>query len=160
MSETSTITESTKPPLPDDFPWTESMLEAFFRQYLETALWSSMDESTEDGGEPMDENYCIEDIQEDVRSRLRTECVEFITANAADLEFWTDEWGTREGAGRAGHDFWLTRNGSGTGFWDRFADGTDAHAAGDRLSEAAQACGPIDLYVGDDGLVWASGREQ
>jgi hypothetical protein len=146
-------------PLPEDFPWTESMLEAFFRQYLETALWSSTDESTEAGGEPLDRNYIVEDMPNDVRTRLRVECVDFITANAADLEHWTDEWGIREGAELAGHDFWLTRNGHGAGFWDRFSPGTPSYDAGKRLSEASEVYGRINLYVGDDGQVWASGYE-
>lgn len=47
---------------------------------------------------------------------------------------------------QVGHDFWLTRNGHGTGFWDR-----GLGAVGDRLSVAAHAYGEASLYVGDDG---------
>lgn len=40
-------------------------LDKFTRQYLETALWSSNDESDDSGGEPFDFNYTTEDIAEE-----------------------------------------------------------------------------------------------
>jgi hypothetical protein len=52
---------------------------------------------------------------------------------------------------RAGHDFWLTRNGHGAGFWDREEleipgpDGRDQ--LGEWLSTAARRFGEIDVYV-------------
>jgi hypothetical protein len=65
-----------------------------------------------------------------------------------------------------GHDFWLTRNGHGAGFWDRgnlqvriamhppgMPRVRDA-ALGDALSEAARAAGVCDTYQGDDGLIY------
>lgn len=50
---------------------------------------------------------------------------------------------------RAGHDFWLTRNREGAGFWDGFW-GED----GDTLTELAQEFPEVDVYVGDDGLLY------
>lgn len=50
---------------------------------------------------------------------------------------------------RAGHDFWLTRNGHGAGFWDR-----GMGKLGDRLADAARAYGSVDLYVGDDKKIY------
>ena len=50
----------------------------------------------------------------------------------------------------AGYDFWLTRNGHGTGFWDRGLGNI-----GKRLAGRAAECGSADLYVGDDGRIWA-----
>jgi hypothetical protein len=55
---------------------------------------------------------------------------------------------------QAGHDFWLTRNRHGAGFWDR-----GLGEVGDKLTEAAHSEGGVDLYVGDDDLVHASGEE-
>ena len=43
------------------------------------------------------------------------------------------------------HDFWLTRNGHGTGFWDG-----DYPETGDRLTELAKKFGECNLYVTDD----------
>jgi hypothetical protein len=121
-------------------------LDAFFDAYLECALWSSNDESTPEGGRPLDDNYYVDDIPQDVRDRLRAECADFIEANATDLAT-IDPF-------QAGHDFWLTRNGHGAGFWDR-----GLGAIGRRLTEACRPYGSCDLYVGDDGKVYAMGYE-
>ena len=50
-----------------------------------------------------------------------------------------------------GHDFWLTRNGHGAGFWDR-----GLGDVGDRLTDIAHGFGECDLYAGDDGRVYVS----
>ncbi len=50
---------------------------------------------------------------------------------------------------QAGHDFWLTRNGHGAGFWDR-----GLGALGERLSKESKPYGSCDLYVGDDGQIY------
>lgn len=50
---------------------------------------------------------------------------------------------------RAGHDFWLTRNREGAGFWDGFW-GED----GDALTELAHEFPEADVYVGDDNLLY------
>jgi len=48
-----------------------------------------------------------------------------------------------------GHDYWLTRNGHGAGFWDR-----GYGPVGDTLSKHAQERGEVHVYVGDDGDVY------
>jgi hypothetical protein len=48
---------------------------------------------------------------------------------------------------RGGHDFWLTRNRHGAGFWDGDWE------RGAELTKAAHTFGGIDLFVGDDGRV-------
>lgn len=122
-------------------------LDRFFQAYLVCALWSSHDNATPEGGEPFDRNYEVDDIPEAVRNRMRDECREFIEANLADLANLDAE--------ACGHDFWLTRNGHGAGFWDR-----GLGALGRRLTDACDPYGTVDLYVGDDGKVWASGFER
>ena len=64
-----------------------------------------------------------------------------------------DTYGSHPDCGRvapqyaaAGHDFWLTRNGHGCGFWDRDLPGT----LGEELSKLAEAAGVLDVYIGDD----------
>lgn len=112
----------------------------FLSGYLECALWSSTDESTDAGGEPLDKNYSTNDFGFLALEQAKADCDGFIEANEADLE---------EIAGaQAGHDFWLTRNGHGAGFWDR-----GLGEPGERLSAAARAYGSMHLYVGDDGLI-------
>lgn len=53
--------------------------------------------------------------------------------------------------GRLGHDFLMTRNGHGCGFWDGDWDEPSATL----LTEIAEKFGPLEVYVGDDGLLYA-----
>jgi hypothetical protein len=110
--------------------------DTFFNAYLECALWSSMD----DTDEPLDATYGIDDIESDTLEAMLSECRDFCDANCvllADLD-----------AAQAGHDFWLTRNGHGAGFWDR-----GLGAIGDALTLAAHNSGERDLYVTDAGRI-------
>lgn len=50
----------------------------------------------------------------------------------------------------AAHDFWLTRNGHGAGFWD----GDWIEPAATKLAKAAEAFGESYAYLGDDGLIY------
>lgn len=114
----------------------------FFNGYVTCALWSS----TDDEGNPLDDNFGEDDIGEDTLRTMREDCADFMRANAADLaEMMT---ATGRPMDHMGHDFWLTRNGHGAGFWDR-----GAGELGDRLTDAAHAFGGVDLLIGDDGKV-------
>lgn len=112
----------------------------FLQAYIVAALWSSMDESTPEGGEPLDKNYGPDDLAPETLARMRADCERFLAENASDVE-GDDE--------QAGHDFWLTRNHHGCGFWDG-----DWPEAGDRLTAASHRFGEVNLYVGDDGLIY------
>lgn len=109
-------------------------LDIFFKSYMTTALWSSTDESDESGGDPMDDNYTTEDIDRDTKDSMLKDCSEFIQSNVDDLAGIDAE--------QAGHDFWLTRNGHGAGFWDR-----DLGEVGDRLTEACKKFGECHLCI-------------
>jgi hypothetical protein len=75
------------------------------------------------------------------KQKMADDCRDFFNANGADLAV--------VGAEAAGIDFWLTRNRHGAGFWDRGLGNL-----GTRLTDAAQAFGECDLYVGDDGKLY------
>jgi hypothetical protein len=112
--------------------------------YIECALWSSTNFTSEDDdGTPFDDGYGPDDIAPETVAAFYEDCEAFATANADDLATMSPE--------QAGHDFWLTQNRHGAGFWDR-----GLGAVGDRLTAAAHAYGSVDLYVGDDGKVYAS----
>ena len=117
-------------------------MDNFTRQYVITALWSSMDNADDRGGEPLDSNYSLTDISPETLARMKSDCEAFQRDHAADI-------GTQDE--QAGHDFWLTRNHHGAGFWD----GDWPHEVGERLTAAAHRCGEVDLYVGDDGLIYS-----
>ena len=71
--------------------------------------------------------------------------VAFYDANRSDIA------ATGASFGQTAHDFILTRNGHGAGFWDR-----GYGAPGDRLTAAAKAYGSLNAYVGDDEKVYFS----
>jgi len=116
-------------------------MDAFTRSYIEAALWSSMDNADDQGGEPLDANHGPDNIAPETLCRMVGDCEAFQQANAEDIA------GNLEGAG---HDFWLTRNHHGAGFWD----GDWPELVGERLTAASHVYGSIDLYVGDDGLIY------
>jgi len=58
---------------------------------------------------------------------------------------YTDEYGYTQ----VGHDFWLTRNGHGAGFWDR-----GLGELGDKLTSISKQFGESNLYEGDDGKLY------
>ena len=129
-----------------------SGLTDFVNSYIETALWSSSDESDERGGEPLDKNYGPSDIAPETRRAMFLDAASFYKANRMDF----DPAVGGAGPGRAGHDFWLTRNQHGAGFWD--GDYPEPQAA--RLTKASQAYGEFDLYVGDDGRIYGQGNRR
>ena len=128
---------------------TPENLETMLRAYVGAALWSS----TDDDGEPMDAGRDISDIAPDTLAGMRDDCETFANANASDIQAARDSGvyvaGERYGYSQVGHDFWLTRNGHGAGFWDR-----GLGDIGERLSAAARACGEVNLFVNDDGKVY------
>ena len=108
--------------------------------YLECALWSSIDVVD---GMDVELDSVGNDLAPDTRAEMEADCVKFEAENSTDL--W--EYGTRS---RGGHDFWLTRNGHGAGFWE------DDTPVGNRLTEACKAYGEYTLYIGDDGLIYGA----
>lgn len=130
-------------------------LDSFTRGYIECALWASYDESNESGGDPMDQNYSLEDIAPGTLSQMITDCERFQSENEELLRIYyqtvrrTDD---SPAMSYAGHDFWLSRNGHGAGFFDR--DNVDKDTR-DKLQDAVKRCGPVDLYIGDDGKIYA-----
>jgi len=113
-------------------------MEMFINGYVTCALWSS----TDDNDEPLDNEHSKEDISQSTYIDMVIDCCEFYGENTsllADIDM-----------NQAGHDFWLTRNGHGAGFWDR-----GLGEVGDTLTENCKAFPEVDLYVGDDSLIYA-----
>ena len=126
----------------------------FIRGYVVCALWSSTGpDEPPHACDNLDDIFRVEDISPECRARMRADCLDFIRSNFDDLQEYSRRMGNADWSGeeRAGHDFWLTRNGHGTGFWDR-----GLGDLGDRLSAAARVYRGVDLYPGDDGLIYGS----
>ena len=103
------------------------VLDPFTRRYMETALFDGF------------ENHTVQDIGAVTRKAMKRDCERFQRENAALLNraYAAPDYSP----GRAGYDFWQTRNGAGTGFWDR-----DLGEVGKALSQAAEKYGSASLY--------------
>lgn len=110
--------------------------------YIECALWSSYDN---DGYYPLDSGEY--ELSEDARNTMAIELQDFLDLIEGILE--EREWPKIPSDQQIAHDFWLTRNGHGAGFWDR-----GLGDLGDKLTEASKSYGSSDLYVGDDNLIY------
>jgi hypothetical protein len=78
-------------------------------------------------------------------AQIVADCERFQRENAADISEDNLAIDSRCSAiARAGHDFWLTRNGHGAGFWD----GDWREPSASRLTAAAHKFGEcnIDVY--------------
>src|SRR5271170_4167661 len=93
-------------------------MDDFTKAYIEAALWSSNDNTNEQGGEPLDSNYSYENIASDSLHKMEADCAEFQRQYARELKAF---YAAGFGPDQAGHDCWLTRNGHGSGFWDENA---------------------------------------
>jgi len=110
------------------------------RGYLTCALWSSTNEE----GTPLDSLFSIEDLSEEVVEKAKKDC-DLFREKAKDLieKSDTDE-------DHIGHDFWLTRNRHGSGFWD----GDYEKEIGEKLTNLSHKFGEIYFYTGDDGILY------
>lgn len=117
---------------------TLSLDDPFFTAYIEAALWSS----TDNNGDPLCDNYCPEDIHIAAWESMFQECRRFLELHGIP-EYHDSRYTNAE---NAGHDFWLTRNRHGAGFWDRNLPAK----VGRRFTNAAHSFGECSLYVGDD----------
>ena len=117
--------------------------ETFRDSYIETLLWSEVD-CDEDGS--MGENFegCDDELAPEALKDIETDCRDFYDAHCTLFE--GDE-------SQAGHDFCLTRNGHGAGFWD----GDWPDDIGAELTEASKPYGTQGLCRGDDGLIYTHG---
>lgn len=107
----------------------------FVDSYLETALWSTLDND----GHPFDRRHGIDDFAQQAIDQAVNECNAFIRANRKDLLAVGDKHVN-------GHDFWLTRNRHGAGFWDRGYP----KAVANRLTKASHAAGDVTIYKDED----------
>lgn len=126
-----------------------SLSDLIYAAYVECALWSSLDvrEPLDTEAEPFDDWATESDLADETRATFRHDLETFTRDEYTEdvRQLWTPE--------QFGHDFWLTRNGHGAGFWDRYY-APPGEAIGRRLTDAAHAYGDCDLYTGDDGRIY------
>jgi len=117
----------------------EHNLESAINSYLECALWSSID----DNCYPLDGDYSIDDCSDSLKVSAKNDILDFfeLCQEAGLIGEYIERVGMVWGA-QFGHDFWLTRNGHGAGFWDR-----GFGKLGGELTRLAKSYGTVDLYV-------------
>jgi hypothetical protein len=120
-------------------------LESVFESYVRTALWSS----TDDYGNPLDEKYTKESIHKGTLENMTRDCKSFLDKNKIVIESVDPFRFEGSVEGMIGHDFWLTRNGHGAGFWD----GDWPTMVGKELTIESKKFGEFNLYIGDDGMI-------
>lgn len=101
----------------------------FFNAYIEAMHFTAGDSTGET-------------LSADAWLASMSDCIDFIRDNFDDLQ-------AVGSMTQHGHDFWFTRNGHGTGFWDR-----GYSEIGERLSKASKVYCGVDVYTGDDGLTY------
>ncbi len=122
------------------------------RQYLETALWSS----TDPDGNPLDREFSVDDFSKSAQLQARNELERFLTQAEEPILVFSDkmeELGKRLEFDDSdiAHDFWLTRNGHGVGFWDRPEKYGEDLA--EILSELAAGAGERSVEPSEDGML-------
>lgn len=151
---------------PSPCQWTD--LDAFTQGYIEALFFTECEPGTDAGSHDPETQSALHgecgfsDLAPEALASIIADCEAFqasaayVAAKAAWDDTTADE-GRLAGfpmneESQAGHDFWLTRNGHGTGFWD--GDWPEPHAS--QLVAAAKAAGSVDVYLGDDGRIYLS----
>lgn len=119
-------------------------MDIFTQHYLAAALWLASGDTDAETNAIC--NTSVEDLPAVTREAAQHDCLGFREAAGALLEGIPDE--------QAGHDFYLTRNRHGAGFWDR-EQIPEKHGA--ELTALAHAAGERSLHLGDDGLLYFDG---
>lgn len=137
-------------------------VDEFVRAYETAMLWANATELGGDGsdegeyGPSLDAVDNPEELTEDAHKRMRADCLEFLAACLGTVRMgetrlqwlYPDSRGGYSDDDLAGHDFALTRNHHGAGFWDRGLPGD----LGDKLTKIAQSFGDASL-TREDGVI-------
>lgn len=103
--------------------------QTILESYLECALWTDeIEEKT------------IYDVGASTQTAAKNDIKSFLEKAAEHLDGWTEQ--------EIGHDFWLTRNHHGTGFWDRGKPG------GEKLTEIAHTFKELNVWVSELGIIY------
>lgn len=125
--------------------YTAKEFELFRDGYITCLLWAETDNSTDQGGDPLDKNFDHSNLTERAKVKIDADCKAFLDQaheliDAAEV--------TPPSCHRyeyAGHDFWLTRQGHGCGFWDGDWD----EETGEKLTEMCKKMGEVHSLDAD-----------
>ena len=112
-------------------------LDIFLEAYLDALEWTEVHSDNPDLRDSLG-------FSSELLEMAKNDCEAFLAANGDIPDDLLSQ---------AGHDFWLTRNGHGTGFWDR------PEIWGSNASKLTDLCGhgtgfsEFWVYLGDDNLI-------
>jgi hypothetical protein len=108
---------------------TRAEIDRFVAAYKAALFWAE----TDDAGEPLDQELSPSALDAESEAAVLGECLAFCLAMESLIETWA---GPGDAYEQAGHDFLLTRNRHGCGFWE-----SEWGNAGEALTAAAHAVG-------------------
>lgn len=120
-----------------DKSYEQKVIDNFVSSYLATAEWVTCDHKTKGftkAAKQTARKECLDFMKMLVENFTASEVVGILSFQGHDLSCL------------AGHDFFLTRNRHGAGFWDNEAYNTLAVNGCAKLTELAHICGTADVY--------------
>lgn len=123
----------------------------FARSFFRTTMQLCED----DNDDELYANYDMHDLSIGVLQALWDDCQSFkhLSFQIIEDDKYFYEKGSEYAYDMAGYDFFLTTAHHGSGFWDG-----DWPKHGDELTKLCKRFKPFELYVGDDGIIYAFGR--
>ena len=119
--------------------FTPAEKEQVLNSYLSALIWSETDEH----GDPLDAEHGISDLTTHAQAQSQSDVDSFLSTHAEDIRKALSTGYTLD---NVGHDFALTRNHHGAGFWDR-----GLGSLGIALTAASDPFGEAHLFVDADG---------
>jgi hypothetical protein len=118
-------------------------MDQFTQAYIETLFWADCHPDSECA------DMNVSDMADETLASIKADCEAFqkLAKRSLDLAYNYATLDYNEAS--AGHDFWLTRQGHGAGFWDR-----GLGAVGEQLTKDAKSFGECWPYKGDDGKLY------
>lgn len=129
-------------------------LDEFTRGYVEALLWAESANlpgaDEQDDSSFSDNGLGWNDFSDEAQAKIIADCEAFQAENAADLAAGPLKVTNCTPMEYAGHDFWLTRQHHGCGYWD----GDWPKDVGERLTKAANDVRGLYPYVGSNGKIY------
>ena len=122
----------------DEYEKKSKNIQKIIDSYLECALWTNEEELKE---QDSDTDLNINNFEEDSLIKTYLDIKKFLKI----VGFAIDDIDESD----IGHDLWLTRNGHGSGFWDRGYD----NDISDILTNAAKSLGSAYLFLNEQGKI-------
>lgn len=111
-------------------------LDPFTLAYVTAMFWTATDDDdSPDGRREIRQSATTANLTAKSLVAIKRDCDDFRAKSGALLEGASEE--------QAGHDFWLTREGHGAGFWDRDADTYPNDPKGKALTALAKQFGEV-----------------